>query len=289
MPSLKDLKNRINSVKSTRKITSAMKLVAGAKLRRAQERAEKARPYAERMARMLESLAANVTDGPKLMTGTGKNDIHLLVALTADRGLCGGFNHNIVKSTIAMVKKLEAEGKTVKILAVGRRGRDALTRVFGDKVVAGFDNVGARGVEYHEAEMVAAEIFALFEAGEFDICTIVYNKFISAMTQEVTPVQLIPYSVDETEGASNASATYEYEPDEEKILADLLPRNITVQLFSSLLESAASEQGARMTAMDNATRNAGDLISDLSLTYNRSRQAQITTELTEIISGAQAV
>jgi len=296
MPSLKDLKIRINSVKSTQKITSAMKMVAAAKLRRAQEGAEAARPYAERMEGMVAAIASAVGDpagAPKMLAGTGSDKVHLLVACTADRGLCGGFNGTIVRDTRARARKLKSEGKTVKIVCVGKKARDLLRRDFRADIVETFEGIGKRGVEYHEAEAVADKITAMFEAGEFDVCTVIFNRFKSAMTQIVTRQQLIPFQgekkKEEAEASTGPKAIYIYEPEEEEILADLLPRNLAVQIFQALLESAASEHGARMTAMDSATRNAGDMIGRLTLTYNRTRQAFITKELIEIISGAEAL
>ncbi len=300
MPSLKDLKIRINSVKSTQKITSAMKMVAAAKLRRAQESAEQARPYAERMERMLGSLAetvGGVEGAPELLAGTGADDTHLLVAFTGDRGLCGGFNSSIVRHVRNRAHELKREGKTVKIMCVGRKGHDVLKREFGGDIVEAIQGVGRRGVEYDEAVEVAGKITGLFEDGAFDVCTVVFNRFQSAMTQIVTPQQLIPFAphaADEEDAEADdkdtlAGASYIFEPDEQDILAELLPRNIGVQVFQALLESAASEHGARMTAMDSATRNAGEMIDSLTLTYNRTRQAFITKELIEIISGAEAL
>lgn len=295
MPSLKDLKNRIASVQSTRKITSAMKMVAASKLRRAQEQAEAARPFAERMGRMLASLAANQQgggDGPKLMTGTGSDQVHLLVVMTADRGLCGAFNSSIVREARRQIQRLQAEGKTVKVLTVGRKGRDQLRRDYAPLIVHGIEEVGRRRLSFADADGIAAKVLEMFEAGEFDVASIVYNRFKSAISQIVTVQQVIPFAVPE-KGAEAASAeagpVYEFEPDEEQILAELLPRNLAIQVYRALLENAASEQGARMTAMDNATRNAGDMISKLTITYNRTRQAYITKELIEIISGAEAV
>jgi F-type H+-transporting ATPase subunit gamma len=296
MPSLKDLKIRINSVKSTQKITSAMKMVAAAKLRRAQEGAEAARPYAERMEGMVAAIGASIGDpdgAPKMLAGTGNSETHLLVACTADRGLCGGFNGSIVREVRNTTRRLKADGKTVKILCVGKKARDLLKRDFASDIVDTFEGIGKRGVEYHEAEMVADKITEMFEAGEFDVCTLVFNRFQSAMTQIVTKQQVIPFQAPEQEGEQEKSAgpspVYLYEPDEADILADLLPRNMAVQLFQALLESSASEHGARMTAMDSATRNAGEMIDGLTLTYNRTRQAFITKELIEIISGAEAL
>jgi len=294
MATLKDLKIRINSVKSTRKITSAMKMVAAAKLRRAQEQAEASRPYAARMNRMIASLAGAATQagGPKLLSGTGRDEIHLLVVFTADRGLCGGFNSTVIRAARQRVRALRGEGKTVKLFCVGRRGKDALKREFGDIIVGSVQDVTRKGVAFASADELAAQILKMFEDEEFDICSLLFNRFQSAMTQIITNQQVIPASVPEVEEDSSASesgALYEYEPDEEAILAALLPRNVATQIFTALLESNASEHGARMTAMDNATRNAGDMIDKLTLNYNRARQANITKELIEIISGAEAV
>jgi F-type H+-transporting ATPase subunit gamma len=290
MPSLKDLKIRINSVKSTQKITSAMKMVAAAKLRRAQERAEAGRPYAERMERMLGSLAtamAGREGAPVLLVGNGRDQVHLVVVMTSDRGLCGGFNASIVRGARRFIRELDAAGKEIKILCVGRKGRDQLRRDYGRRIVATVDEIGKRRAGYAAAVEIAERVGAMFEAGEFDVCTIFYNKFKSAMTQLVTQAQLIPFVA-----AGDAAPTdvfYEYEPDEQEILAELLPRNLAVQFYRALLENAASEEGARMTAMDSATRNAGDMINKLTINYNRSRQAYITKELIEIISGAEAL
>ena len=295
MPSLKDLRTRITSVKSTQRITSAMKMVAAAKLRRAQEQAIAARPYAERMERMLGSLAGGASGegGPKLLAGTGDDKVHLLVVMTTDRGLCGGFNGSIMRGVRTMVRDLEAEGKTVKLFGVGRKGNAIMRREFPDKLVDALEEIVKPAPSFAGANMIASKITEMFDNGDFDCCTVVYNKFISALTQEVTPQQLIPFAVPEgpaqEEETSGASASYEFEPDEEEILADLLPRNLGVQVYRAMLETFASEQGARMTAMDNATRNAGDMIDKLTLTYNRARQAGITKELIEIISGAEAL
>lgn len=294
MPSLKDLRLRIVSVKSTRKITSAMKMVAASKLRRAQTAAEAARPFAERMERMLGTLAASVAGqagAPRLLAGTGKDDVQLIVMVTADRGLCGGFNSSIVRDVRRLAAQLLREGKTVKILPVGRKGREQIKRDFGANLIEGFEGLGRKGITFPEADAVAAKVTALFEAGEFDVCTVVYNRFQSAIAQVVTRQQLIPFAVPEAAAKKDegAKAIYEFEPSEESILSTLLPRNLAVQMFRSILESQASEQGARMTAMDNATRNAGDMINGLTIKYNRSRQAQITKELIEIISGAEAL
>jgi F-type H+-transporting ATPase subunit gamma len=293
MPSLKDLKVRINSVKSTQKITSAMKMVAAAKLRRAQEAAEAARPYAERMEKVLSSLAASVAgrDGaPALLAGTGKDQVHLLVVMTSDRGLCGAFNSSIVRQARRIARDLKREGKTLKIMCVGRKARDQMRREFPQEIVATFEAVGKPKLNFEAADKIASRIRHMFDHGEFDVCTIVYNKFKSAITQIVTTQQLIPFAVGAAnENADPELASYEYEPEEDAILAELLPRNIGMQIFRALLENAASEEGARMSAMDSATRNAGDMINRLTITYNRSRQAYITKELIEIISGAEAL
>jgi F-type H+-transporting ATPase subunit gamma len=296
MAGLKELKTRIASVKSTQKITSAMKMVAASRLRRAQQAAEAARPYADRMARMIGSIISGAsTDGaPKLLAGTGKDDIHLLIPVTSDRGLCGGFNASIIRQTRQRIQALENDGKTVKLLCVGRKARDILRREHGDKIVEAFTDIGRAVVQFDEAQMVAAEVRRLLDGGEFDVCTVIYNRFVSAMTQIVTPQQLIPVLIDETETAEEEApdgpqASYEYEPSEADILDNLLPANLDVQIFRALLESGASEHGARMSAMDNATRNAGDMIDDLTMTFNRTRQARITSELIEIISGAEAL
>ena len=293
MPSLKDLRLRINSVKSTRKITSAMKMVAASKLRRAQTAAEQGRPYAARMERMLGALAAGLTGqagAPPLLVGTGRDQTHLLIAITGDRGLCGGFNSSIARATRNHAQALIAEGKTVKILTVGRKGRDQLKRDFASLIIASYEDIGKKGANFAETAPIADKALSLFEEGAFDVCTVIYNRFQSVISQVVTRQNLIPLpapAVDETKDASGA--IYEFEPSEEAILADLLPRNLSVQLFRALLESGASEQGARMTAMDNATRNAGEMLNKLTVKYNRSRQAQITKELIEIISGAEAL
>ena len=299
MANLKDLKVRISSVQSTRKITSAMKMVAAAKLRRAQESAEAARPFAIRMERMLGSLAASLgsLDGaPKMLAGNGKDQTHLLVAFTADRGLCGGFNGSIVRQIRSMAHKLTANGKMVKVLFVGRKAHDVLKREFSNQTVDVVIGIGKKGVEFSEATGVADKITTMFEADEFDVCTIVFNRFQSAMTQIVTPQQLIPFTPAENgetgkEVAADKSpkSVYMFEPNEEEILADLLPRNLGMQIFQAMLESSASEHGARMSAMDSASRNAGDMIDSLTMTYNRTRQAVITKELIEIISGAEAL
>ncbi|MGE3623401.1 MAG: F0F1 ATP synthase subunit gamma [Bdellovibrionales bacterium] len=297
MPSLKDLKNRIASVKSTRKITSAMKMVAASKLRRAQENAEAARPYAERMARMLASLSGNlvITDTtPRLIAGTGSDKTVLLVVVTSDRGLCGAFNGSIVREARRLIRQLESEGKTVKLMCVGRKGRDLLRRDHAKKIVHSVADIGKKRVGFDDADAVTAKIMELFEAGEFDVCQVIFNKFKSAIAQIVTVKQLIFVAIEKTEAANmntpaEPQAVYEFEPDEETILASILPSNLAMQIYGAMLESAAGEQGARMSAMDNATRNAGDMINKLTLNYNRTRQAYITKELIEIISGAEAV
>jgi F-type H+-transporting ATPase subunit gamma len=295
MPSLKDLRVRINSVKSTQKITSAMKMVAAAKLRRAQEQAEAARPYAERMDRVLGSLAASMMGqegAPALLAGTGKDTVQLVVVMTSDRGLCGGFNSTIVRGARRLIRDLKARDKQVKILCVGRKGRDQLRRDFGSLIIGTIEEIAKPRLTYEAADRVAGRIARMYEAGEFDVCTIIYNRFKSAMTQFVTMQQLIPFAPPAAAAAADtalAGAIYEYEPDETEILAELLPRNLSVQVYRALLENGASEQGARMTAMDSATRNAGDMINRLTINYNRSRQAYITKELIEIISGAEAV
>jgi F-type H+-transporting ATPase subunit gamma len=292
MPSLKDLRIRINSVKSTQKITSAMKMVAAAKLRRAQERAEAARPYAERMERVLKSLAGSMAGqegAPALLAGTGKDAVHLVVVMTSDRGLCGGFNSTIVRGARRLIRDLRADGKQVKVLCVGRKGRDQLKRDFGSLIIGTIEEIAKPRLTFEAADKVAQRISTMFEAGEFDVCTIIYNRFKSAMTQIVTTLQLIPFTTEESTQETGAGASYEYEPDEAAILSELLPHNLSVQIYRALLENGASEEGARMTAMDSATRNAGDMINRLTINYNRSRQAYITKELIEIISGAEAV
>ena len=291
MPSLKDLKTRINSVKSTQKITSAMKMVAAAKLRRAQDSAEKGRPYADRMQQIVNSLAskADPISAPQLLVGNGKDNTHLLVVVSADRGLCGGFNGAITRQTRTEVARLRGEGKTVKLLMVGRKSADALRRELGDSYIDSLEGIQGTAVEYADAASIGETVRNSFEAGEFDVCTVIFNKFKSAISQEVTLKRLIPAEVGEDTQDDDAGVSYEYEPDEEELLAAVLPRNISTQVYSALLESSAAELAARMTAMDNATRNAGDLIERLTLVYNRTRQATITKELIEIISGAEAL
>ena len=291
MPSLKDLKNRIGSVKSTRKITKAMQMVAAAKLRRAQEAAEAARPYAERMTAVMAGLAASVggsDSAPRLLAGTGSDKTHLLVVMTAERGLCGGFNSTIVRLARARIQELIAKGKTVKILTVGKKGREQLKRDYADLFVAHVDLSEVKRVGYENAQSIARDLLRRYDAGEFDVATIFFNRFQSVISQIPTAQQIIPASF-EADGADAASTLYDYEPSEEGILADLLPRGVATQIFTALLENGASEQGARMTAMDNATRNAGEMIDRLTIEYNRSRQAAITKELIEIISGAEAL
>lgn len=293
MPSLKSLRVRINSVKSTRKITQAMKMVAAAKLRRAQSQAEAARPYAERMERMLASLGASVAnspDAPRLLVGTGADKVHLLVVVTADRGLAGPFNTNVGRFARARIRELEGQGRTVKLLTVGRKGAAFLKREFASRVVGEISFAGKKRLEFADAAAVAARITAMLEAGEFDVCALVYNRFRSVIAQIPTEQRLIPAPMPQgAEGGTAGGALYEYEPAEEEILAQLLPQNLAIQVYRALLESAAGEQGSRMTAMDNATRNAGEMINKLTLNYNRTRQANITKELIEIISGAEAV
>ena len=286
MPSLKDLKNRIGSVKNTRKITKAMQMVAAAKLRRAQDAAEAARPYAERMGAVIASLAAGQGEGaPRLLAGNGRDQTHLLVVMTSERGLCGGFNSTIVRLARAKANELIAQGKTVKILTVGKKGREQLKRDWAQAFVGHIDLSEVKRVGYANAQGVAREVMAAFEAGEADVVTIFYNRFQSVIAQIPTMKQVIPAKF---EGEAT-TALYDYEPSEEAILADLLPRGVATQIFTALLENGASEQGARMSAMDNATRNAGDMINRLTIQYNRSRQASITKELIEIISGAEAL
>jgi len=289
MPSLKALKNRIASVKSTRKITKAMQMVAAAKLRRAQEAAEAARPYAERMSAVISSLAAGMSGSdaaPRLLAGTGSDKVHLLVVMTSERGLCGGFNSSIVRLAKLRIGELQSQGKTVKILTVGKKGREQLKRDFAPLFVGHVDLSEVKRLGYDVAQGIAQDILARFEAGEFDVATLFYNRFQSVISQIPTARQVVPATFDE--GAA-ASVSYDYEPSEEGILADLLPRALATHVFTALLENGASEQGARMSAMDNATRNAGEMIDRLTIVYNRSRQAAITKELIEIISGAEAL
>lgn len=290
MPSLKSLRLRINSVKSTRKITQAMKMVAAAKLRRAQSQAEAARPYADRMERMLASLGASVAgspDAPKLLVGTGADQVHLLVVVTAERGLCGGFNTNVGRFARAQVRALEAEGKTVNIITVGRKGAVYLKREFANRIVEEFSFANKKRIGFEDASEVSAKISDMLDAGAFDVCTLIYNRFKNVISQTPVGQQLIPTPLPEVKAESGA--LYEFEPTEEEILARLLPQNLGIQIYRALLDNAAGFYGSQMTAMDNATRNAGDMINKLTLNYNRTRQANITRELIEIISGAEAL
>jgi F-type H+-transporting ATPase subunit gamma len=296
MASLKELRGRIGSVKQTQKITSAMKLVAASKLRRAQDQAEASRPFASRMEQMLANLAAGVADvqgAPPLLAGTGSDGVHLLVVATADRGLCGGFNSSIARGARRRIRELQEQGKQIKLMCVGRKGREALRRDYGGLIEDTVEGVGRRRLEYAEAQAIAERLQRLYQNGVFDVCTIIYNRFRSAITQELTFRQLIPVAPGEVEDGEAAGeevkAVYEFEPSETGILEELLPRNLAVQIYGALVENAASEQGARMTAMESASRNAGDMIDRLTMTYNRTRQAQITRELIEIISGAEAL
>ena len=293
MPSLKDLRNRIASVKATQKITKAMQMVAAAKLRRAQEAAEAARPYSQRMGAVLANISQAVagSDAPPLMAGTGRDDVHLLVVATAERGLCGGFNSQIVRLAREHIRRLLAAGKTVKIITVGRKGADMLRRDYNNLIIERIDHREVKSIGFANANAVARRVIQLFNEGQFDVATLFYSEFKSVIAQIPTALQLIPAAPSAAPAAvdTGSGAVYEYEPGEGEILSDLIPRNIAVQIFRALLENAASEQGARMSAMDNATRNAGDMINRLTLTYNRQRQAQITKELIEIISGAEAL
>ncbi len=292
MPSLKDLRNRIASVKATQKITKAMQMVAAAKLRRAQMAAEAARPYAERMEQVLAGLSASLGAGsqkPMLLGGTGHEGVHLLVVCTAERGLCGAFNSSIARLARDKAQALIADGKTVKILCVGKKGNDILKRQFGSHIIELIDLRSVRHLGFENADAIGRKIISLFERGEFDVCTLFFSRFRSVIAQIPTALQLIPAEFAAGDAAAASQAVYDYEPEEEEILSALLPRNISVQVFRALLENAASEQGARMSAMDNATRNAGDMIKKQTLKYNRTRQAMITKELIEIISGAEAL
>ena len=291
MPNLKDLKNRIESVKNTRKITKAMQMVAAAKLRRAQDAAEASRPYSERFNSVLASLAASVgssKSAPLLLRGTGKQDVHMLVVMTAERGLCGGFNSSIAKLARSHAAELKENGKQVKIITVGKKGRDAIKRDLGEYFIEHVDLSEFKSIKYVNAQSIAKALLSRFDDNEYDVATIFYSKFVNVVTQIPTVQQIIPATFDDQSSASDKTI-YDYEPDEETILADLLPRGVATQIFSALLENGASEQGARMSAMDNATRNAGDMIDNLTIEYNRSRQAVITNELIEIISGAEAL
>ncbi len=293
MASLKDLRNRIASVKATQKITKAMQMVAAAKLRRAQEAAEAARPYSERMGAVLANIAQAVGgggDAPALMTGTGRDDVHLLVVCTAERGLCGGFNSQIARLARDHARRLIGEGKTVKLICVGKKGFDILRRDFGANIIERIDLREVKTLAFVNADAIAGKVIRLFNEGGFDICTLFYSQFKSVISQVPTAQQIIPAAVTHAgDDDANGGAVYEYEPEPGEILSDLIPRNIAVQIFHALLENAAGEMGAKMSAMDNATRNAGDMINKLSITYNRQRQAQITKELIEIISGAEAL
>ena len=292
MASLKELRNRIASVKATQKITKAMQMVAAAKLRRAQEAAEAARPYSQRMGAVLANITAAVGDGgdaPALMTGTGKDDTHLLVVCTAERGLCGGFNSQIARFARDHIRKLLAAGKTVKIICVGKKGYDILRRDYSALIIERVDLREVKTVGFANADAIAKKVIGLFNEGQFDVATLFYSEFKSVISQVPTAQQIIPAAAPAVQADASTGAIYEYEPEPGAILSDLIPRNISVQIFRALLENAAGEMGAKMSAMDNATRNAGDMISKLSITYNRQRQAQITKELIEIISGAEAL
>jgi len=290
MASLDDLKKRIASVKSTQKITKAMKMVAAAKLRRAQESAEKGRPYSEKMNNVILNLSNGISDkenAPKLLSGTGKEKTHLCVVLTSDRGLCGGFNSNIIKKAKSYFLKILNEGKELKIITVGSKGNDQLKRVYGDKIIENISFKDSKNVNYFDADKVGKMVIRKFEVGEFDVCTIFYNQFKNVITQIPQAQQIIPLNNEAEEDSSDES--YEFEPDEDEILSNLLPKNISTQIFKAMLENSASEQGSRMSAMDNATRNAGEMVDKLTIEYNRSRQAAITKELIEIISGAESL
>jgi len=296
MPSLKDIKTQINSVGSTKKITSAMKMVAASKLRRSQEKAEAARPYSSRLEEMLSSLASSAASGEgiiKLLTGTGNDQNYIVVPVSADRGLCGGFNSSINRETFKIVKSLEGNGKKVQLMPVGKKSRDFFNRVMKDQIIESFVDLNVSSTGYESALNISNKLQELYFEGKFDKCILVFNKFKSAISQEVTQQQLIPLDVSnsekEEEKENSSNAIYDYEPDEETILKDLLPKNVSIQIFKVLLESDAGEQGARMAAMDNATRNAGEMIDSLTLKYNRTRQAFITKELIEIISGAESI
>ena len=291
MASLDDLKKRITSVKSTQKITKAMKMVAAAKLKRAQDSAEKGRPYSQKMNNVILNLSSGISDknnAPKLLSGTGNDQIHLCVIMTSDRGLCGGFNANIIKKAKSYFSKLKKEGKEIKIITVGSKGNDQLKRVYGDKIIENISFKDSKNANYFDAEKVGKTIIERFENEEFDICTIFYNQFKNVITQIPQAQQIIPLNT-ENNDESKSEESYEFEPDEDEILSNLLPKNISTQIFKAMLENSASEQGARMSAMDNATRNAGEMVDKLTIEYNRSRQAAITKELIEIISGAESL
>ena len=290
MASLDDLKKRIASVKSTQKITKAMKMVAAAKLRRAQESAEKGRPYSEKMNNIILNLSNGISDkenAPKLLSGTGNDKVHLCVVMTSDRGLCGGFNSNIIKKAKNYFSKITDEGKELKIITVGSKGNDQLKRVYGEKIIENISFKESKNANYFDADKVGKIIIEKFQAGEFDICTIFYNQFRNVITQIPQAQQIIPLNNEEE--VNNSDESYEFEPDEDEILSNLLPKNISTQIFKAMLENSASEQGSRMSAMDNATRNAGEMVDKLTIEYNRSRQAAITKELIEIISGAESL
>ena len=291
MASLDDLKKRIASVKSTQKITKAMKMVAAAKLRRAQESAEKGRPYSEKMNNIILNLSGGISDkenAPKLLSGSGNDKVHLCVVMTSDRGLCGGFNSNIIKKAKSYFAKLAEDGKDLKIIIVGSKGNDQLKRAYGDKIIANISFKESKHANYFDAEKVGKMVIEKFEAEEFDVCTIFYNQFKNVITQIPQAQQIIPLNVENSED-DKSEDSYEFEPDEDEILSNLLPKNISTQIFKAMLENSASEQGSRMSAMDNATRNAGEMVAKLTIEYNRSRQAAITKELIEIISGAESL
>jgi len=291
MPSLDDLRKRIKSVKSTQKITKAMKMVAAAKLRKAQENAEKGRPYSEKMNNIILNLSNSITEkenAPKLLAGTGNEKVHLCIVLTADRGLCGGFNTNIVKKAKSFFEKIKSEGKSLKIITVGSKGYDQLKRIYGSQIIEKISFKDSKVTNYLDAEIVGKKIIELFEKNEFDMCTIFYNQFKNVMTQIPQEQQIIPLKSNEIK-KNSVEDNYEFEPEEDEILSNLLPKNISTQIFKAMLENSASEQGSRMTAMDSATRNAGELVDKLTIYYNRSRQAAITKELIEIISGAESL
>ena len=290
MASLDDLKKRIASVKSTQKITKAMKMVAAAKLRKAQESAEKGRPYSEKMNNIILNLSKGISDkenAPKLLSGTGNDKVHLCVVMTSDRGLCGGFNSNIIKKAKSYFSKISEEGKELKIITVGSKGNDQLKRVYGEKIIENISFKESKNTNYFDADKVGKTVIEKFEAGEFDICTIFYNQFKNVITQIPQAQQILPLNNEKDE--NNSDESYEFEPDEDEILNNLLPKNISTQIFKAMLENSASEQGSRMSAMDNATRNAGEMVDKLTIEYNRSRQAAITKELIEIISGAESL
>jgi len=291
MPSLDDLKKRITSVKSTQKITKAMKMVAAAKLRKAQENAEKGRPYSEKMNNIILNLSNSITDkesAPRLLAGTGNEKVHLCIVLTADRGLCGGFNTNIIKKAKSFFEKIKSQGKSLKIITVGSKGYDQLKRVYGDQIIEKISFKDSKIANYLDAENVGKKIIELFEKNQFDVCTIFYNRFKNVITQIPQEQQIIPLKSSEVK-ENSVEDNYEFEPEEDEILSNLLPKNISTQIFKAMLENSASEQGSRMSAMDNATRNAGELVDKLTINYNRSRQAAITKELIEIISGAESL